>query len=101
MTHGVYRRALITPASLRANEVEGIIRSITGHHRPQWRNREARLPFRERQRWRGRRSGKMRWARPGCLMRERPWEGEGVSRATWYRRRETRTNAGSTLEGEA
>ena len=99
MRHGIYRDSLLTPAPLPAAEVEGIIRSINGHYRPQWRARTAQLPFVERQRWRGRRSGKVRWERPGCLMRERPWEAERVSRATWYRRRETRTNTGSPPPG--
>ena len=56
-THGVYRASLITPAALPATEVEGIIRSINGHYRPQWRNRGSQLPFVDRQRWKGSKGG--------------------------------------------
>ena len=82
---------------LEPTEVAGITRSINGHYRPQWRNREARLPFRERQADRGRRnapdvqaakgrnSGAAR--RAGSLAERQPWVAEGISRRTWYQHR--------------
>lgn len=92
---------------LEPTEVAGIVRSINGHYRPQWRSKAARLDFgaafRERQAWRGQQSGKAR--RAGSAEERQPWAAEGVSRATWYRRRaeaegrETRTNTGTRLGG--
>ena len=62
-------------------EVAGIARSVE-RYRARWAARgwHSRL-FLARQAARGRKSKR------GMLSQERPWEAEGVSRATWYRRR--------------
>ena len=90
--HGDFEGSLIKTTPLAWGEVEGIIRSIVHHYRPIWRGRTSVLPeFSDLQRERGRkgglRSGEVRRAKPSCLSRERPWEAEDVSRATWFRRR--------------
>ncbi len=63
-----------------------------GWHRPAWIARQAA---------RGKASGRAR--RPGSNEDLRPWQAEGISRRTWYRRRAaargTRTNTDKTPEG--
>lgn len=65
------------------NEVMGIVRSVS-----QWvwkRMGVNNSCFSERQAARGRKSGEAR--RHGSIAEASPWVAEGVSRATWYRRR--------------
>ena len=72
---------------LPAVEVRSVARSAARYSLRQY-DRER---FRERQAKRGRASGKARRGDGSEVSREvsRPWEAMGVSRATWYRHRET------------
>ena len=82
------------------SEVQATARSIE-KYRKRWAARSWHCPrWISRQAARGRRSGEAR--RLGSNESLKPWAAEGVSRATWYRRRaterETRTNTDRTPE---
>ena len=77
------------PRCLPDSEVRSIARSSARYSLRQY-DREA---FREIQTARGKASGAKR--RAGSIEEAAPWEPQGVSRATYYRRRETGTITGS------
>ena len=83
-------RAFLTP--LDANEVRDVVNHVH-KYRARWQARGHQPAFIERQRHRGRASGRVRFE--GSAEQVRPWEVSGVSRRTWYYRRvETRRVAG-------
>ena len=88
------RRAAYTmngrfPAALDTPEVEGIIRSVLRRREVWMLHGWHSEGFRTRQATRGARGGKVskRLAAAGSIETLKPWEAEGVHRATWYRRR--------------
>jgi len=82
-------------------ELRGVVRSVL-RYRAGWAARGWHRPdFRERQARRGKASGLARFWAPACVERERPWEAEGVHRATWYRRRARARRRGESGEAKA
>ena len=85
----IYRQALDinstfeTPLPLQ--EMKATARSVE-KYRERWEARGWHSPrWIQRQKWRGMQSGKVR--RPGSNEALMPWNDEGISRRTWYRRR--------------
>ncbi len=70
-------------ATLTYSEVTGIVKSVA---KWTWR-RFSPEGFSERQSWCGIRGNTVRWAGHVSLDESRPWEAEGISRRTWFRRR--------------
>jgi len=76
---------------MRDAEVRGIARSIA-----KWVARHfTSEKFRQIQSWRGRQGNAKRWANHVAVETTKPWEAEGISRRTWYRRRKAAGNDGS------
>ena len=81
------------PAGLGLTEVAATVRSVDGY-RERWARRGWHDPrWLARQAARGRASGRSR--REGSNELLRPWELEGVHRATWYRRQAAKRGTGS------
>ena len=83
------------PIGWHANECLWIAKSVTRYCRLQLASGQTQQGFAFIQSSRGKRSGEAR--RKGTLLEHdrTPWESEGISRRTWYRRRgETRTKTG-------
>ena len=76
---------LIKPLPVR--EVEGIAKSVARYARENIMSGQTQEQFSRIQAARGRKGGRISAAkrRQGSHEAERPWEAEGVSRATWYR----------------
>jgi hypothetical protein len=69
-------------APLHHSELAGIVRSVA---RWTWRKYSP-AQFSQIQSIRGKRGNSIRWADHVPLIERRPWETDGMSRATWYRR---------------
>ena len=65
------------------SELRAITASVSGYCIKH--DKEAERAFKDRQRAKGKRSGEVR--REGSLTEQKPWELEGISRPTWYRRK--------------
>lgn len=70
------------PEALRLSEVRAIVKSVA---KWTWRH-FSNEKFSERQSFLGRRANAKRWADHVSAENTRPWESDGISRATWYRR---------------
>jgi primase-like protein len=71
------------PQALKLGEVRAIAKSVA---RWTWRHFDDET-FRARQSFLGKRANAKRWAGHVSSEKARPWVTEGISRATWYRRR--------------
>ena len=71
------------PEALRLSEVRAIVKSVA---KWTWRH-FSEESFLRRQSFLGKRGNAVRWADHVSAEMTKPWESDGISRATWYRRR--------------
>jgi hypothetical protein len=71
------------PDELMLNEIRGIAKSVA---KWTWRHFSVET-FSHRQSYLGKRANAERWANHVSAEKTKPWEAEGISRRTWYRRR--------------